>query len=154
MQLGAAGVAQRLVKPDFDNADDVDDAIAEHVVHVREQIRHIKGLLQHLDHHGFGDDLAVHDNAVAITQDARDGQVAALHMANVGCVCCHLAHNSLIRFLAASIDAGLMLNSLTPISMNRGISSRSAAASPQMPTQMPARCAASQVISMARMTAG
>lgn len=61
---------------------------------------------------------------------------------------------SQIRFLAARMPAGLMLSSLTPSDSQCGISAGSAAASPQMPTQMPACAAARHVHSTARSTAG
>lgn len=43
-----------------------------------------------------------------------------------------------MSFLVGRILAADMLSSSTPISMKIGISSGSAAASPQMPTQIPA----------------
>ena len=57
-------------------------------------------------------------------------------------------------FLACGIKDGLMLSSVTPKSRKVGMSVGSAAASPQMPTQMPASVAAWAVSSMSRRTAG
>ena len=58
------------------------------------------------------------------------------------------------HFLALKMEAGLMLNSLTPIATKVGIRSGRAAASPQIPTHSPALRAASQIIAMAFRTAG
>ena len=63
-------------------------------------------------------------------------------------------HKSITHFFARKMDAGLMLNSLTPMATKVGIRSGRAAASPQTPTGSPAWRAASQIIATAFKTAG